>query len=142
MSNTELCSEAEVGELVHAFYGRVRQDPRLGPIFAAHVDDWDRHLAKMVDFWSSILRKTARYRGTPMPTHVALPGLSAELFSRWLELFRATTDAQPNAALKKRADDLAERVAQSLWYGYQLDRHPDRLPETIDESRTAANEST
>ena len=122
MSSNELCSEDEIVALVHAFYRAVRQDDRLGPIFATHVDDWDRHLAKMVDFWSSALRKTARYRGTPMPAHVALPGLSDELFARWLALFRATTGAQPNVALKQRADDLAERVAQSLWYGYQLHR--------------------
>lgn len=131
MSESALCSEVEIHDLVHAFYGRVRQDPRLGPIFGAHVQDWDLHLGKMVNFWSSALRKTARYRGTPMPTHAALPALTGELFMHWLELFRATTGAQPNVALKQRADELAGRVAQSLWYGYQLHRDPDRPPEAI-----------
>ncbi len=131
MSEPELCTEAEIAALVYAFYRAVQKDPSLGPIFAAHVGDWDRHLTKMVDFWSSALRKTARYRGTPMPTHVALRGLTGELFGRWLELFRATTEAQPNAALKKRADELAGRVAQSLWYGYQMHRQPDELPASL-----------
>ena len=27
-------------ELVHAFYGKIRKDPVLGPIFAARIDDW------------------------------------------------------------------------------------------------------
>lgn len=129
--SSEICTEAEVTSLVHRFYAAVRADAVLGPFFAAHVADWDRHLPKMVDFWSSTLRKTARYRGTPMAAHAALPGLRPELFERWLELFRATTATQPNAALQRRADDLAQRIAQSLWYGYQLNRQPDRVPESL-----------
>ena len=127
----DICTEEEVSSLVHRFYAAVRADAVLGPFFAAHVSDWDRHLPKMVDFWSSTLRRTARYRGTPMAAHAALPGLRPELFRRWLELFHATTAAQPNAALQARADDLAERIAESLWYGYQLQRQPDRAPEAL-----------
>jgi hemoglobin len=131
MSSPELCTEEEIAGLVHAFYAAVRDDAQLGPIFAAHVKDWDRHLPKMVDFWSSALRKTARYRGTPMPAHAVLPGLSLELFRRWVSLFRATTAAQANAALRERADELAQRIAQSLWYGYQLHRDADQRPERL-----------
>ena len=127
----ELCSEDEVAALVTNFYARVRDDEVLGPIFARHVRDWDLHLPKMVDFWSSALRRTARYRGTPMPVHNALPGLDAALFARWLRIFRATTAAQGNAALQSRADELAERIAQSLWYGYQLHHRPERLPRDL-----------
>ena len=127
----ELCSEREVADLVQSFYARVRGDAVLGPIFARHVADWDKHLPKMVDFWSSALRKTARYRGTPMPVHIALPGLDGHLFARWVAIFKATTAAQPNVALQARADELAERIAQSLWYGYQLQHRPDRLPSDL-----------
>jgi len=129
MTRIELCDEREVTRLVQGFYARVRQDPTLGPIFDAHVVDWDHHLAKMVDFWSSTLRGTARYRGTPMPKHATLPGLDARMFERWLLLFRETTATLDNPALRERADDLAARVAQSLWYGYQMSRAPDRIPE-------------
>ena len=131
MPTPDLCSEEEVTHLVHDFYDRVRQDAVLGPIFDAHVHDWDTHLAKMVDFWSSALRGTARFRGTPMPKHVALPGLSAELFGRWLTLFGETTATLANAAMRERARELAQRVAESLWYGYQMARRTDTLPETL-----------
>lgn len=124
----ELCSEQEVTRLVHAFYARVRQDERLGPIFNAQVADWDHHLARLVDFWSSILRRTGRFSGTPMGKHAVLPGLTAELFQHWLALFRETAGAQPNRAMATRANAMAERIAQSLWMGYQMGRHPDRLP--------------
>ncbi len=120
MPSPDLCTEEEVHQLVHGFYGRVRQDPVLGPIFDRHIEDWNPHLAKMVDFWSGALRGTARFRGTPMPKHVALPGLSAELFQRWLKLFGQTTATLGNAAMQERADALAHRIAESLWYGYQL----------------------
>lgn len=127
MPNAELCTEEEISRMVYSFYDTVRHDEVLGPIFNRHVTNWDTHLPTMVDFWSSALRGTARFRGAPMPKHAALPGLSIELFQRWLRLFGQTTDALPNAALGERAKDLARRIAQSLWYGYQMSQDADRL---------------
>ena len=124
----EICTEREVCDLVAAFYARVRDDPVLGPIFAEHVQDWDLHMPKMIDFWSAALRRTARYRGMPMPVHNALPGLDGDLFGRWIRLFRATTAAQGNETLRLRANELAERIARSLWHGYQLHRRPQSPP--------------
>ncbi|HMA06231.1 MAG TPA: group III truncated hemoglobin [Ramlibacter sp.] len=98
MPTPDLCSEEEVSELVHTFYGHVRDDAVLGPIFGRHVKDWDTHLARMVDFWSSALRGTARFRGTPM---------------------------------RERANDLARRIADSLWYGYRLSRQADPLARAL-----------
>ncbi len=122
------CTESEIAALVHRFYARVRVDPQLGPVFNAHVDDWDVHLAKLVDFWSSLLRRTARYSGTPMPKHAALPGLTAELFQRWLALFHEVAAEQPNQAMARQATAMAERIARSLWMGYQISRDPDGVP--------------
>jgi len=127
----DLCSEDEVAALVAAFYLRIREDEVLGPIFARHVRDWGAHLPKMVDFWSSALRRTARYRGTPMPVHTALPGLDAGLFDRWVCIFRETTAAQENAALQSRANELASRIAHSLWYGYQLHHRREHVPREL-----------
>ncbi|VTU36131.1 Group 3 truncated hemoglobin ctb [Variovorax sp. PBS-H4] len=122
MPDPDLCTEEDVVRLVHAFYSKVRKDELLAPIFATRITDWDRHLSRMVDFWSSALRGTARYRGMPMPAHAALPGLTPQLFHHWLALFRETTQALGNEALQRRANDLAHRIAGSLWYGYQA-RH-------------------
>lgn len=123
-----LCTEDDIRRLVHEFYARVRQDERLGPVFDRHVDDWDHHLARLVDFWSSILLRTARYSGTPMAVHGALPELSAELFQHWLALFRRTAEEQPNQAMAERACAAAARIAQSLWMGYQIQQAPDAIP--------------
>ena len=122
MPKEDLCTEREVHQLVHGFYAAVRGDPVLAPIFDRHIRDWDRHLATMVDFWSSALRGTARFRGAPMPKHAALPGLTAQLFQRWLKLFFETTAGLENARMGERANDLAVRIAESLWYGYQANQ--------------------
>ncbi len=126
MPNSELCTEADVTLLVHSFYDKVREDAMLGPIFEAHVQNWGRHLDTMVDFWSSALRGTARYRGAPLPKHIALANLRIELFHRWLGLFRETTQSLDNPGLQARADELAHRIAGSLWYGYQSRHAPGR----------------
>jgi len=34
-------------------------------------------------------------------------------------------------AMRERADELSLRIAQSLWYGYQLNESPDLLPDTL-----------
>ena len=131
MTATELCTEEEISRMVHAFYARVRQDDVLGPIFDAHVHDWDLHLSRLVDFWSAMLRRTGRFTGAPMPKHAVLPGLSAALFERWLGLFREITDAQPNRAMAAQARAMAQRIAQSLWMGYQASRDPNALPTVL-----------
>ena len=89
-----LCTEAEITALVHQFYARIRVHEDLGPIFNGHIDDWPEHLDRLCDFWSSVLLGSGRFSGAPMPKHVALPGLKAELFHQWLALWRSTA-AEP-----------------------------------------------
>ncbi|SCY36357.1 hemoglobin [Nitrosospira sp. Nl5] len=124
--NPDLCTEEEISRLVHAFYARARKDPSLGPIFEAHVTDWDAHFVQMINFWSMKLRGTSRFRGAPMPKHVALPGLTPELFERWLQLFHQTTSEMGNPVLQFNADTLAFHIGGRLWLRYQMERYPDR----------------
>src|SRR5690606_14141833 len=128
MARPDLCTPEEIRQLVNQFYGRIRADEVLGPIFNAHISDWPVHLDIMVKFWSSILLGSGEYSGTPMPKHVALPDLEAPLFRRWLKLFNATTEALPNRDLANQANELAHRIARSLWHGYQMSREPNRMP--------------
>ena len=132
---TALCTEQEIRALVHDFYDDVRQDEVLGPFFNSRIHDWDAHLAKLVDFWSSILLRTGRFTGAPMPLHAAMPGLSAELFQRWLAAFYASNARQPNQAMAAQANAMAERIAQSLWMGYQMRNGGDAVPTPLDPER-------
>lgn len=131
MARTELCTEEEIAALVYGFYDKVRADALLGPIFDEHIQDWDKHLNIMRRFWSSLLLGTGTYSGTPMPKHVALPGLNAGLFDQWLALFHETTQELSNRALAERSEEFAQRIARSLWFGYQMNNEPDRLPTEI-----------
>lgn len=85
----DLIEEADIERLVRTFYGRAREDEILGPVFAAHVEDWEHHLRRIRDFWSSVVLRSGRYRGRPVPAHVPLP-IDATHFDRWLELFEET----------------------------------------------------
>jgi hemoglobin len=123
----ELCSEQEVTRLVHDFYARVREEPRLAPVFTARVHDWDAHLAQLVDFWSAMLRGTRRFSGAPMPKHMAMDELDRDLFDRWLQLFRQTTAECANPPMQQLADDVATRIADTFWRRFQMLRWP-QLP--------------
>lgn len=107
-------TEAMIHDQVHAFYGKIRTDPALGPIFNREIDDWDHHLAKMCDFWSSVLLMTGRFKGAPMAVHARLTEVRPTHFARWLHLFRQTaqevcpTDAAALFIAK------SEMIAQSL----------------------------
>ncbi|GKS68092.1 hemoglobin [Nitrosomonas sp. PY1] len=124
--NPDLYTEEEVAALVHHFYAKARKDPDLGPIFESHVIDWDAHFVQMTNFWSAQLRGTSRFRGAPMPKHIALPDLNAELFERWLQLFRETTEELGNANLQYHANSIAGFIATRLWQGYQMNNYPDK----------------
>jgi hemoglobin len=117
--------EDMVERLVRAFYARVRMDTLIGPIFLRVIgEDWEAHLEKLCDFWSSAALGTGRYKGTPMQAHVKLDGLAPEHFERWLELFRATAREVCPPASADFFIDRAERIARSLQASlfFRLDR--------------------
>ncbi|VVE70943.1 Globin [Pandoraea anapnoica] len=107
--------EDAVRLLVHTFYGRIRDDDLLGPVFRQALEGrWDMHLEKMVAFWSSIVLGAKRYRGNVTQAHQPFGHLSGEHFSRWLALFFDTLDKlfEPQAAFAFA--EPAIRIAESL----------------------------
>ena len=105
--------DAVLRELVHAFYGKIRKDPALGPIFAERIDNWPPHLERMTAFWSSVALMTGRYHGAPVPKHVDLP-IDWNQFERWLTLFRETATEICTPAGAAHVIERAERIARSL----------------------------
>ncbi|WFP66017.1 group III truncated hemoglobin [Mesorhizobium sp. WSM4904] len=106
---------ASIGVLVRKFYSKVRKDERLGPIFAREITgDWEPHLEKMTDFWSSVILKSGDYHGRPVPAHLKLEDVTEADFEIWLALFRGTAAelfAPETAAVFV---ERAERIAASL----------------------------
>lgn len=108
--------EAMIARLVQAFYGKVRQDALLGPVFDERIADWEPHLRRMCAFWSSVVLLTGRYHGQPMEKHLPLP-VDSRHFDRWLVLFEETAHdvCPPNAAAHFAGR--ARRIAESLELG-------------------------
>ena len=112
---------SSIEHLVGAFYGKIRQDPELGPVFIAAIGQrWDAHLARMCGFWMSAMRISTGYRGDMLAAHRRL-NLSPALFARWLALFDETLaacfDEAPAAALRDRARKTAFNLQAALSHG-------------------------
>lgn len=112
MAETGL-DEDVLSALVHTFYGRIRDDDLLGPIFAKRITDWPPHLERMIAFWSSVALMTGRYHGRPVPAHTPLP-IKAAHFNRWLFLFRETANEICTPVGAIHVIERAERIAHSL----------------------------
>jgi hemoglobin len=113
--------ETMVKALVHRFYGDVREDPVLGPIFGAKVEDWDDHLERLCAFWSSVALMTDRYGGKPMQVHMGLD-VDRSHFERWLSLFRVAAAEVCTPAAAAFFVGRAERIAESLQLGIAVAR--------------------
>lgn len=118
-------NELQISELVERFYSRARQDELLGPVFAAAVGDhWDTHLAKMKDFWSTLMLATRRYKGNPMMAHMVVPGIGPAHFERWLALWRETAaqtcPAPWDALYIAKAEMIGERLLAAIASQYAV----------------------
>ena len=103
-------TEQEIRDLVYAFYGHVREDASLGPVFERQLAGrWEPHLEKMCDFWSGVLLATRRFHGNPAEAHMRVPGISPEHFDRWIELFERTAK---DVLKPHHAADVAGRAAR------------------------------
>ena len=119
--------EDGIRRLVHGFYGAVRDDDLIGPVFAREVEDgrWPEHLDKMCDFWSSVLLKTRRYEGRPLAPHLRLADLSDAHFERWLSLFAQTARAEFEPGPAAAVIAFAERIANSFRLSRAMHRGED-----------------
>jgi hemoglobin len=113
--------EKMIERLVHTFYDRARRDPLIGPIFEDKVHDWDRHLARLCAFWSSVTLMSGRYHGQPMVAHLPLP-VDTPHFERWLELFAATAREVCPPVAAAHFVERAERIAASLDLGIAVQK--------------------
>jgi len=122
--------EAALPALIERFYGRVRADPVLGPVFDAAVEDWPSHLALLAEFWSSVMLASGRYKGNPMMKHIRQGhAITPPMFDRWLALWRETTDEMLPPVAAAAMQEKAARIAESLQLGLEL-RGGDRAPTT------------
>lgn len=82
-----MIDRSKIETLIHDFYSDIRRDALLGPVFAGAIgDDWGVHLGRMVEFWSTVMLGTRSFSGNVFGKHMAIAGVRAEHFLRWLTL--------------------------------------------------------
>ena len=108
-----------VKQLVDQFYGRVREDDLLGPVFLKALgDDWGAHLERLAEFWSTIVLGTRSFQGNVYGTHMQLNGIEPAHFQRWLALFGETAHGLFEPEQADQFMVMARRVASSLQIGF------------------------
>ena len=86
----DITSLKDIRLLVDTFYGKVREDHVLAPIFDERIQDrWQVHLEKMYTFWQTVLLEEHTYFGSPFAPHAHLP-IDHTHFDRWMNLFLET----------------------------------------------------
>lgn len=106
----------DIKKLVDTFYGTVRKDDLIGPIFNDRIEDrWPMHLEKMYHFWETVLLENHSYFGSPFPPHATLP-IEAEHFNRWLEIFESTLQQLFHGPVADEALWRAGKMAQMFQY--------------------------
>lgn len=120
-------NEECIAALVDSFYGRIRGDELLGPIFVAAIgSDWTLHLERMNAFWASVLLAAGTYKGNPMIAHLQLPRLTQPYFERWLELWRETVCRLCSHAVAvvfiQKAEMTAERFLHAISRFHEMAR--------------------
>ena len=110
---------AGIEALVHDFYGDVRRDELLAPIFEAVIgEDWSVHLDRLVEFWSSVMLGTRSFRGNVYGKHMALDGVCPEHFLRWITLWHRHTNRLFSAEVAEEFQRTAHGIARNLSHGF------------------------
>ena len=95
---------------VDNFYGKVKQDDLIGPIFKDVIKDWEPHLQKMYAFWNAVLFGIPGFTGNPFARHAPLP-IKEQHFERWILLFQETIDALFVGEMAENTKKKAETMA-------------------------------
>jgi hemoglobin len=119
--------EPLIEQLVRTFYARAREDAVLGPVFAARIRDWEPHLQQIMAFWSNVMLKSGRYRGTPLQAHLGL-AIDDAHFARWLALFERTARELCAPPVADAFVGKAQMIAKSLAFGIAAARGDSLLP--------------
>ena len=93
----DISNKEDIFLLVTTFYGKVRLDSLLGPIFNMVIKDWEHHFDRLTDFWQSNLFFEKTYHGDPLQKHAEVDkrvgGTINEFhFGHWLNLWYQTID--------------------------------------------------
>ena len=113
---TDILNIDDVKILVDDFYGKIRDNELLSPIFNGVIkDNWPAHLEKMYGFWQTLLLDVQAYCGSPFLKHAKLP-IEKEHFDTWIGLFNETVDEHFTGEKASEAKWRAARMSEMFQY--------------------------
>lgn len=107
----------DIADVVALFYGRVRNHPVLGPVFATYVTDWPGHEDKIVRFWANAILSEGAYAGNPMQIHMRASDVQPEHFGCWLALFDQVLRERLPSPQRDQWSALVHRIGRGLSMG-------------------------
>lgn len=116
----DIQARADIHKLVTLFYGKIKKDDFLGPIFIRAIHNWDDHFDLLTDFWESQLLFTKRFRGNPVEAHIKVDRqeqhqISPEHFGHWMNLWFETIDELFEGEIAERAKHNARKMNTFLY---------------------------
>jgi hemoglobin len=113
----ELGGVDAIDAIVSDFYGRVLEDPELGPIFRDVDMGRLRHMQE--EFLTAAFGGPDAYTGADLRTAHARRGITAHHFSRFVERFLETLEVRDvPAAVRERAGDRLALYAPEIVGGH------------------------
>lgn len=109
----DISSISDIEFMVNSFYKKTEMDEYLGPVFKVHINDWNKHLPVMYQFWSSMLLASQTYKGNPFEKHKHLP-IDPKHFERWISIFIENLDEHFEGKITEQAKFLAKNVAMTF----------------------------
>ncbi len=121
---TDIKNRQDIETLINTFYNKVKVDETIGYFFNDVVAiNWEKHLAKMYDFWENVIFNTGTYEGNPMQQHQNIhkkSAMSKAHFNHWLRLFNTTVDelfeGEKAEQTKQRATSIATVMQIKIVY--------------------------
>ncbi len=112
--NSVLIKHGQIREVVVSFYTEIAQDDLLSKAFS-NVEDWPQHFEIMTNFWWVRMGRASYiyYPYNPIKKHFE-NGFSAELLSRWLDLFKKSLAKHLNQEQMNAWFLLAEAIGNNL----------------------------
>ena len=93
----DIKSREDVQFLVSSFYDKIKMDNELGPFFNTVIQDWEKHIEHLTNFWESQLFMKNVFKGNPLKKHVEIDKknnheINNDHFGLWLNYWFKTLD--------------------------------------------------
>ncbi|MCM4157341.1 group III truncated hemoglobin [Gramella sp. AN32] len=115
----DLKNREDISLLVTSFYKKVRKNEEIGHFFNG-INNWDKHLLKITDFWESNLFFSGNFSGNPAVAHARVDAendhsITEYHFGIWLNLWFQSIDELYEGEMAQRLKTNARKMSTHLF---------------------------